>query len=344
MKYFAKKTHRFAALAAASLVLVLSPVLLGDAGAVPLKSTYLRETRMAAAATSSLRLVFQAQTTAAGTISINMNGADSTTWTTTGSGAVNATQTVSVATCPGETSTTAVPGTLAASGSGSTISITGATTMTALTSYCLDLTSASAVTNPTAGEYHPVITVGSDTITVAVRTVTNDQINVTAVVPPTFNFVLSGNSDAFTANLASGTVGITTGVTATINTNAKTGWTVWAKNTAGGLSSVAVAKTIASTTPGTSATLSAGTEGYTTGITSITQGTGAGVATAAAAYDATASAHGSGLDTTMRQIASSTGTAANAVLNIKERAAISTLTPAANDYTDTITLIGAGKF
>jgi hypothetical protein len=84
------------------------------------------------------------------------------------------------------------------------------------------------------------------------------------------------------------------------------------------------------------------------GVTAITQGTGAGVTTAAPAYDATASggvnSNGSGLDTSIRQLAQSTGTAGNTILTLKERAAISAVTPAAADYTDTITLIAAGSF
>jgi hypothetical protein len=206
------------------------------------------------------------------------------------------------------------------------------------------LTSATSVTLPTAGEYHPVVTAGADNTTVAVRTVSNDSVVVTAIVPPAFNFVLSGNTDSFTANLAAGSVGITTGITATVNTNAKNGWIAWAKGTNTGLTSAAASKTIAATTPGTSATLVAGTEGYTAGITAIAQGSGLGTTTAVAAYDATGAAHGSGLDTTYRQIASSTGTAASAVITIRERAAINALTPAANDYTDTITIIGAARF
>jgi hypothetical protein len=325
-------------LGAGNLMLLQAP-----ASAAPLTTTYLRLNRMTAGTTTNARLVFKTGSAGATSVSINMNGADTTTWTGS-SGTVNTTQTASSASCAADSGATALPGTLAASGSGSTVSITGVTALAINTTYCVDLTSATAFTVATANEYHPVITAGSDSTTIAVRTVSNDSIVVTATVPPTFNFVLSANADTFTANLAAGSVGITSGVTATVNTNARSGWLAWVKGTNTGLTSAAAAKTIAATTPGTSATLTAGTEGYVMGITAIAQGSGAGTTSATTAYDATGSAHGSGVDTSFRQIASSTGTAASAVLTLKERAAISSLTPAAADYTDTLTVIGAGNF
>jgi hypothetical protein len=53
---------------------------------------------------------------------------------------------------------------------------------------------------------------------------------------------------------------------------------------------------------------------------------------------------GGGLDTTLRTIATSNGTAQNAVLTINNNVAISSLTSAAADYSDTITIVGAGLF
>lgn len=343
------KPNKFTALALAALLLA-GNILLASApvSAAAMTQTTLRLNRMAAGQSTSFRLVFRTSSSVSGATSvvIAMNGADSTTWTTTGIGAVNATQTVSSASCVADVGGSALPGSITAAGNAGTgvITISAVTALAASTQYCVDLTSATALTLPSAGEYHPTVTAGTDNTTIAVRTITNDQITVTAVVPPSFNFTLSGNSDAFTANLGTGAVGTTTGVTATVNTNAKTGWIAWAKDSSTGLNSAATGKTIASTTPGTSATLSAGTEGFTMGVTNITQGSGLGVTSVPAAYDATASAHGSGLDSTLRQIASSTGTASSASITLKERAAISALTPAANDYTDTITVIGAGSF
>lgn len=313
------------------------------ANAATLSQTYIRTNRMTAGTTTNFRLVFKTVGAGATSASINFNGADTTTWTAS-SGLVNATQAISSGSCAADTGATALPGSLTASGSGSTVSISGITSLSATTLYCVDLTTAAALTLPTAGEYHPVVTAGADSTTVAVRTVSNDQIVVSATVPPNFNLALSGNTDSFTSNLSPSSVGVTTGRTVTVNTNAKNGWFAWATDLNTGLTSASAAQTIAATTPGTSATLSAGTEGYLFGITSITQGSGGGTTTAATAYNSNGTTTGSGLDTTIRQIASSTGTANGAILTVKELAAISPTTKPGTDYTDTITIIGAGYF
>jgi hypothetical protein len=332
------------------LTLVLGNIaLIHHAQAGTLTTSYIRINRMTAVTATTFRVVFKTAAAGATSVAINFNGTDTTTWTgTSGLIGAQASQTDSVSTCPTETGATALPGAHTFTVSGSTLTINAVTALSATTAYCDDLTFATAVTTPAAGEYHPTITVGSDTTTVAVRTVTNDSIVVSAVVPPTFNFALGANTDSFTTNLTSGAVTSTSGVTATINTNAKTGWIAWARDSAPGLISVAASNTIAATTPGTTATLTAGTEGYVMGITTLTQGSGVGVLTAAAAYDATATggvnAKGSGVDSTIRQIAQSTGTANTAQMVLKERAAISATTAAAPDYTDTITLIAAGNF
>ena len=341
------KIRKIPLIAAAFLLLAanFAPIL-QPASAATLTNSYIRLNRMAQGVGTSFRLVFKTVASGATSVTINMNGADSTTWTTTGSGAVNATQSVSSASCAADTGATALPGSITAAGSGSTITISSVTGLSATTAYCVDLTAASAVTTPTAGEYHPVITAGADSTTVAVRTVgaSADQIVVSATVPPTFNLALSGNTDSFTTSLSSGSVVLTSGKTVTVNTNAKNGWFAWASDSNTGLTSASASHTIAGVTPGTTATLSSGTEGYVFGITGITQGSGGGTTSAATAYNSNGSTTGSGLDTTIRQIASSTGTANGAVLTVKELAAISPTTQPGTDYTDTITIIGAGYF
>ncbi len=319
-----------------------------QATAASLTKTYIQQLgRMAQAQTTSFRLVFKTVASGATSVTINFNGADATTWTGS-SGIVNATQTVSSASCvAGSPATTvALPGSITAAGSGSTVTISAVTALSATTIYCVDLTSTSAITNATAGEYHPVVTAGADSTTVAVRTVGvgADQIVVTATVPPTFNIQLSGNTDSFAANLSSASVNVSTGRNITVNTNATNGWYAWAYDSNTGLTSATASNTIPSTTPGTGATLVAGTPGYVFGITSVTQGTGAGTTSAVAAYSSNGTSTGSGLDTSVRQIASSTGTANTAVLAVKVLAAISSTTPAGSDYTDTITILGAGYF
>jgi len=329
-------------LVAALLVVANVVYLVHPASAATLSNTYLRLNRMAAGQDSTMRLVFKTAGAGATTVVVNMNGADATTWTGS-SGTVSTTQAVSgVSGC--DVSATALPGTLAASGSGSTITITGVTALTATTTYCVDFTTATSVHNAVAGEYHPTVTVGSDSTTTAVRTVSNDQVVVSATVPPTFNLALSGNTDSFASNLSSGSVSVTTGRTVTVNTNAKNGWYAWAYDGSTGMASASASHTIPSITPGTGATLSAGTEGFLFGITSITQGSGGGTTSGVAAYNSNGTTTGSGLDGTIRQIASSNGTANGAVLTVKELAAISPTTQPASDYTDTITIIGAGYF
>ncbi|CAN5379770.1 hypothetical protein BH10PAT3_BH10PAT3_3030 [soil metagenome] len=324
--------------------------------AAALTTSYIRLNRLSATATTSFRLQFKTVGAGATSVAINFNGADTTTWTGT-SGAVNAVQTTATATCASETSDTALPGTLSASGTGSTLTITGVTALSATTTYCVDLTSATAVTNATAGEYHPTVTVGSDSTTVALRTISNDQIVVSATVPATFNFVLSGNTDSFTAPLSTGSVVSTTGRTVTITTNAPSGWIAWVKNlngSSGAATKGALKSALASnyTIPTTNAnalgsashTLTTGSEDYGLGVTITTDAAGGGTVALDGAYDGNSSKAGVLDPTNFRPIASANGTASGDVIDLKERATIAGATPPATDYTDTLTVIGAGNF
>lgn len=223
--------------------------------------------------------------------------------------------------------------------------------LTAGTLYCFNWANAAAVTiksSATSSNTGSVTTRASgpaniDTAGYSTASITNDQITVTATVPSTFSFALSGNTDALGTLSTSSVTSSPTPRTATIDTNAKNGWAVWAKDAATGLVSASASYTIGSTTPGTNSTLVAGTQGYNTGITS-TQGGGSGTISIAAPFVGTATGQGGGLDTTFRTLASSNGTASAAVLTIKNNVAISGITAAASDYTDTITIIGAGLF
>ena len=342
------------------IMLVLPAVLVvvstQTAYAATLTTSYIRLNRLQAGATTSVRLQFKTVGAGATSVAVNFNGADSTTWTGS-SGTVNATQTTATATCASETGDTALPGTLSASGSGSTVTITGVTALSATTTYCVDLTSSTAVTNAAAGEYHPTITVGSDSTTVALRTISNDQIVVSATVPPTFNFVLSGNTDTFSTDLSTSSVVSTAGKTVTITTNAPSGWIAWVKDlngssgaaTKGALKSTAagnytIPTTNANSLGSASHTLSTGSEDYGLGVTITTDASGGGTVALDAAYDGTSTKAGVLDPTNFRPIASSNGTANGDVINLAERATISGATPAANDYSDTLTVIGAGNF
>lgn len=223
--------------------------------------------------------------------------------------------------------------------------------LTVGTLYCFNWTNTAAVTIKSTATNDNLGTVttqaaGPSTIDsggYATASITDDQITVTASVGQTFSFALSGNTDPLGTLSSSSVSSSPTPRTATVNTNAKNGWQAWAKDSNTGLSSVAASKTIASTTPGTNSVLVAGTEGYNTGVTS-SQTSGTGTITVATPFVGGSTGRGGGLDTTLRTLATSTGTANNAVLTLTNNATISSTTPAASDYTDLITVVAAGLF
>ncbi|HSH55414.1 MAG TPA: hypothetical protein VK983_01150 [Candidatus Limnocylindrales bacterium] len=322
---------------------------LASAGA--LTNTYVRLNRMSAGTQTSARVVFK--TAAGAAVEDNVRVDFKAAWTNA-AGAVNLTQTVAVAACATETGATSLPGTtLSAAGSGAVITVSGVADLAASTAYCFDLTSTSAVTLPTAGEYYVDVTTQTggtvvDVAKLAVRVVSNDSITVTATVPPTFNFQLDANTTAFVGDLTPGTKRETTSRTVTVNTNAKTGWVAWLRNAdTNGLYSAGVNHNIAPTTPGTAVDVDTAltTEQYVWGVDSLTQVAGAGTPAITAAYDSSGLTNdGSGVDNAYRQVASSTGTSQDAVVTLTSSATISGITPASSDYTDVVQVIGAGNF
>ncbi len=225
--------------------------------------------------------------------------------------------------------------------------------------YCFNWTNTTAAlkTNTTAadnqtGTVATVVSGGSvQSSTYATSTIANDQVSVNATVPPLFSFALSTNTDNFTTNLSSSSIVRTTGMTVTVGSNAKNGWLVWAKDANTGLTSAASTHTIAAKTPGTNVpSLGTGAEGYITGVVVTAAGTTAPATASTVApttpYDGSSvgSNAGSGLDSSLRQMATANGTTSGSVINFQEKAAISAATPAATDYTDTITILGAGNF
>lgn len=211
--------------------------------------------------------------------------------------------------------------------------------------YCFNWINSAAVqitATPSASNSGTVAT-NLDSSPFSTASIADDQIVVTASVPQSFSFALSGNTDPL-GTITTGAVATSpTPRTATVNTNAKNGWLVWAKDSSTGLNSSLAAKTIASTTPGTNSTLVAGTEGYNTGVTSSQVG-GSGTIAVSTPFVGGLLGKGGGLDTALRTVATSNGTADTAVLTLKNNVAIGVLTPAATDYTDTITIVGAGLY
>ncbi len=365
----------------AALVVVVSvfaPAFTPVHAATSLTNTYVRLDRMKAATASSLRIVFKTSSQSALTenkVSIKLaNYYDDTTGAVANKRfTINATQTVSVATCAAETGATALPTgtTLTAAGdnsfsagsagppvvqpTGKTITISNVSDLTPSTSYCVDLTG-SAITNPTTTQGYTgtisTLTSGSaliDTTDVGLRIISDDQIVVSAVVPPTFNFVLDGNIDAFVTQLDPATVSVTSGRTATITTNAAHGWIAWVKDSNQGLTSASAPytiPTIANSTAGAPETLTAGTASYALDVALITNGQTSGSVTIDSEYNggSTPTNQGGTLFSTYKPIGTGSGTTNGDVIKMFELAAINGSTPAGTDYTDTLTVVGAGNF
>lgn len=223
--------------------------------------------------------------------------------------------------------------------------------------YCFNWTNSSAAlkTNTSTGnnQQGTVTTQASgpstiDSNTFQTSTISNDQITVTASVNQTFSFALSANTDALGAQSISSPTTSPTPRTITLNTNALNGWLVWAKDSQQGLNSSTASYTIASNCSsgaGSNSTLSAGNEGYNLGVEqSQTSGTGT-ITVATPFVRSSTNYRGGGLCSgNLQTIVSSTGTTNNAVMTLYNSASVNGSTPAANDYSDVETFVGAGMF
>jgi hypothetical protein len=294
------------------------------------------EYNMDSSGTSAVAIAFTAGASdAAGSLTVNFGS-----W---GGSVLSGAQTITTTGCTALTgATTALPSgtSLSANGASNVITIGNVSALTSGTSYCAILSSVNAVTNPaTTGVYTVTLTDATDSATPVIDVITNDQVVVSATVPATFTMTYSGNTDAF-GNLSASNYTSTPGVTTTIATNAAYGWFMWAEDTNAGLRSTIQSKTIATVTPGTNTNMSArnGTEAYALGVTA----TGG---TANANFINSTGYSGGGLsNSSYNQIASGTAATSGATVVTKEIADISATTPPANDYTDTISLVGAGSF
>lgn len=221
--------------------------------------------------------------------------------------------------------------------------------------YCFNFSATNTLTTGTAGDNQlAMITTRTttpttlDQTTVALSVISNDQVTVSATVSPLFSFALSGNTMAL-GTLSTGSVTSSTTRTITIGTNAGSGWIAFVKSANGYLSSVSTSGTIPS--PGTindTPESLAGQAGYVLGVTITTDSTaGTGTVSQAASYGAEyvdTSNQGGHLDTVFQPIAASSGTTDADVLTVTAKAKISAVQPAAADYTDTLTFVGAGRF
>jgi hypothetical protein len=182
----------------------------------------------------------------------------------------------------------------------------------------------------------------------------SDQMVVTARVAPTYTLALS--AQAITLDTATSSVeypggpqnGAVSGVTATATTNANNGHIMWMKaNSASGLTSTVAGASIAfsgTAADATPTTLSAGTEGVVVDV-DLTTNTSGTLSIAAEFLGASTSAGGTP-STTFQEIADADGPVGGVgdVVTILPRVAISTTTQSADDYTNTLTVIGAGDF
>lgn len=238
--------------------------------------------------------------------------------------------------------------------------------LTVGTPYCFNFVGTSTLTTasgPATNQQANIQTQTSgavviDFTNIALANINDDQIVVTAVVPPSFSFALSGNSDPFVTNLDSTQVISTSGKTVSVTTNAKGGWIAWVKDSQQGLRSTTANYTIVTTSTMSGAPplkqITAGTEGYMLDTDLTTDAAGGCTLVIDSSYNGTTtggpvtSATGGALSATFQPIAACTGASpafsAGDVITLIERAAIANYTPASSDYTDILTVVGAGNF
>lgn len=227
-----------------------------------------------------------------------------------------------------------------------------ASSMTNSTLYCFNFSGTTTLTNPTNAGTNLSGTIQTqtagaaalETINFATSIIANDQVLVTATVPPTFSMSLSGNA-ASLGTLPTSGAPASANVTMTVSTNATNGWLAWVKNANAN-------STLTSATTGDT-TISSGA--YTTGVGNIHDltdaagyglraVTGTGTPTIATEYAAGASSVGSLDSTQFRQFASNSTVAAGNTVTLSFMAEALATTKAATDYTDTVTVTAAGQF
>ncbi len=229
--------------------------------------------------------------------------------------------------------------------------------LTVATQYCFHFTGTSTLTtgsagNSLAGVIHTRTNVPAviDETNFATAIITDDQIVVSAIVPPTFVFALSGNTDTFPGNLDPAAILSTGGRTVSVTTNAKGGWIGWVKDSDQGLFSIAANYKIntSGTVNAAPNTLSSGTEGYVLDADITTDAAGGCTVAIDPEYDGLTTSAGGTLSASFQPFTACTGaapaTSNGDVINLIERASIAGGTPAGSDYSDTLTIVAAGNF
>lgn len=249
--------------------------------------------------------------------------------------------------------------------------------LTAGTLYCFNWINTAALTTSSAGAsvstFAYIETQKAGSVPVertywGTTIISGETVTVSAIVAPVFTMALNGSTDTFATNLSSASVNTSNGGrTIQVDTNALSGWIVWAKdsnfktvtdtgtspaNRHGALTSVTAGGYAISNntnnalaTPNASHAFTFGTEDYGLAVTLNTDGAGGGTVALNAAYDGTTAGTGGVIDPTQyRPIASANGTATGDKINILMLATITNSTPPGADYTDTLTYVGAGQF
>lgn len=222
------------------------------------------------------------------------------------------------------------------------------------TTYCFNFAATNTLTTGASGNNQTgTVTTRTgaaatiDSSAYALSVINDDQIVVSATVPATFSFALSANADSI--GTLSTTTASSTGVTATMTTNASGGWVAWVKSLNAGLASASAGVSIATagSVDNTPSDL-ASTTGYVLDVDITTDGGGTGTITQAsnwgAEYAGANTTSGGTLSTSFQPIAASSGTTDGDVLTLIERAKIVATQAAATDYTDTLTVVAAGRF
>jgi hypothetical protein len=220
--------------------------------------------------------------------------------------------------------------------------------MTANTLYCFYITSGITTPSSTGGYVGSITTRdGSDldTAQFATRIISNDQVVVTATVPPTFTFSLDQNTLAFGV-LDSGAVN-TTGdpVVVTIGTNASNGWITWLRSANAALNSATTGESIATagSVGGACTQVVAGSDFYQLRAVAGQGSVGTGTATATTPYGCSAG-YGGTFSTAYQPIGTGDGTTDADTLTLYGVASMTAIKAAATDYTDILTIVGAANF
>jgi hypothetical protein len=240
---------------------------------------------------------------------------------------------------------------------GKTATFTSGDLASGATTYCFNFTGTTTLTTGAAGANkigsvatQTAASAAIDNASYATAVISNDQVTVNATVPPNFSFSLDSNALTFPA-LSTTVASTTTPVTGLISTNANNGWIAWVKSATGTLTSASTGAAIpAVTTANDNATtlLSGANYGYGLNVAFVDSATATtGTVSQGANYGqeyANAVSSGGTLETVFRPIASANGVTDGDTVVLTPRARVTTIQQAATDYTDTLTVIAAGRF